>query len=709
LCAAIATRRVKKRALSPARDIVCTNPSQQSRIVGTFYHLLFILQDSQMAGVFGVWHYVAPPPNSSWPFGRADEILPHCRHVEIVHTPKTSGISLMADLVSMNASFCYTETNCYFGGLANHSVPTRQRCGCLTCNAGWKRKEFIGVHERQFGGAGRANPTTLYLAMLREPSSWFQSSLLEACSNPPPWRNRSLDECVSGNFTNWFRPGVPWQERPLVNWYNTPDYQSRMIDGIFGAPNYVVCVMNKRHLLRRVLATVMRRPFYSMSWLNKKSAKAYHLKALNWSDYKHLYKKDATLYAQLKATPTGCFARLAPRWKRLWPLKPLLGSAFRNVTPASVTASQAQSHQATSTHPLSSHGKLAAVASTPSAESARQSRDAMALAALQHQRSSQRLHDGNHVFRLMWGSHPWKLRATHGQKNCWDLERTSPYRSQPYSVFFQDALDGRHCRSTNWFEGTPGPLGRVSLNTSQLPSGLIPVFGFDEAITRLCQIRASPKWSRWTEAGHLPQDYMLGRLHLCLDARLSILYIFSRRMRYNLCRNLEWLICAVRGLLPSQHGPTFYLARNLLANKTDDLTCGYRAGSYSSGDSYHLEIGLLGYICSNGDELFRVLQTGKDALWTCQLSEARVRELPNLLLPPPTRRSRAICGDETSKSKPASSPNGSSTVNPAFLNNVNLQGADLMAVRDVNTPAVPGCMQPSARVQGVYVHRRRPC
>eukprot|EP00966_Prymnesium_polylepis_P218451 5056356-Prymnesium_polylepis.1 len=54
-----------------------------------------------------------------------------------------------------------------------------------------------------------------------------------------------------------------------------------------------------------------------------------------------------------------------------------------------------------------------------------------------------------------------------------------------------------------------------------------------------------------------------------------------------------------RGLLPSQHGPTFYLARNLLANKTDDLTCGYRAGSYSSGDSYHLEIGLLGYICSN--------------------------------------------------------------------------------------------------------------
>jgi|EP00966_Prymnesium_polylepis_P219264 hypothetical protein len=46
----------------------------------------------------------------------------------------------------------------------------------------------------------------------------------------------------------------------------------------------------------------------------------------------------------------------------------------------------------------------------------------------------------------------------------------------------------------------------------------------------------------------------------CVNANHNILSLYGERVPYNLCRNLEWMVCATQGKLPGQGGKTLRFA-----------------------------------------------------------------------------------------------------------------------------------------------------
>eukprot|EP00966_Prymnesium_polylepis_P058013 1343581-Prymnesium_polylepis.1 len=76
-----------------------------------------------------------------------------------------------------------------------------------------------------------------------------------------------------------------------------------------------------------------------------------------------------------------------------------------------------------------------------------------------------------------------------------------------------------------------------------------PLLGFDETIDAFCG--AAPKNT---------YRYMGGHAGTCVKANLNILSLYTERVPYNLCRNLEWQVCAATGQLPGQTTPTILFA-----------------------------------------------------------------------------------------------------------------------------------------------------
>jgi hypothetical protein len=149
-----------------------------------------------------------------------------------------------------------------------------------------------------------------------------------------------------------------------------------------------------------------------------------------------------------------------------------------------------------------------------------------------------------------------------------------------------------------------------------------------------------------------PRDFVAFTQTLTLSLRPSshtaqasqnILSLYGKRIPYNLCRNLEWQICAAKGMLPGQggFGIRFATAPKRLhtrGNKPFGQCGGWTPtgecnGGYATDDIYFLEICLLNQLCTNNHELFE-LEVGQ--FFVCQLDEARFWELKEILLTPPT-------------------------------------------------------------------------
>ena len=270
-----------------------------------------------------------------WPGGHAGIALPHCRRVEILHIPKASGQALLSALDQARAPFCYTETWCDRGGLRR--IGGSQGCGCKPCSE--SELETIGVHERRFGAGegsfGRGNPHTLYLSIIREPTSWLKSLVAHTCREEP-----SLRECHSGRIDEWYQ-GPHHEHSPLhrffgfVTWYHTLDLQSHLLEGIFAARNWMICTLEQRDTIISVLEVVLGRALP-----RKLVADAHAFKALpvNFTSdlsagrYSHLYHADAALYAHV-ARSGGCIYRMRNLWQRqLSKLLTTLPSLHANVT-----------------------------------------------------------------------------------------------------------------------------------------------------------------------------------------------------------------------------------------------------------------------------------------------------------------------------------------------------------------------------------------
>jgi len=129
----------------------------------------------------------------------------------------------------------------------------------------------------------------------------------------------------------------------------------------------------------------------------------------------------------------------------------------------------------------------------------------------------------------------------------------------------------------------------------------------------------------------------------------NILSLYGNRVPYNICRNLEWQVCAAQGRIPGQGGTAIIFAK---APKTLDyspqserlgMCTGWSARGYSlckkdgyATDSiFFLEVCLFNRICRNGRELFAV-EPGD--VFTCDFDPQRFRELEGILAhrtPPP--------------------------------------------------------------------------
>ena len=101
-------------------------------------------------------------------------------------------------------------------------------------------------------------------------------------------------------------------------------------------------------------------------------------------------------------------------------------------------------------------------------------------------------------------------------------------------MYFDDVRRGAAC-NTNWYEGNSGDLGRQD-KLPQFPSSAPALLGFDETIDQFCQARGGSGDHAWA----------------CIKASLNILSLYGDRVPYNICRNLEWQVCAAKGLLPGQ-------------------------------------------------------------------------------------------------------------------------------------------------------------
>lgn len=241
------------------------------------------------------------------------------------------------------------------------------------------------------------------------------------------------------------------------------------------------------------------------------------------------------------------------------------------------------------------------------------------------------LRDPSHVFRRMWAANPWE-NIRPGRDKCWERERDHKSRRQSAYTFFGATVNGDYC-ATNWYEGNWGVLGQPD----SLPSfedDAFGLLGFDESIDDYCDDALRRKSIK-------SADDHAGR---CVDASLNILSLYGNRVPYNICRNLEWITCAVKGALPGQLSPTIVFAR---APKSLDFSVhsrrpvgrcrGWRPeylakdcsdDGYATDTIFFLEVCLLNEMCENNLELFR-LEVGQP--FRCQFSVERFQQLARTL------------------------------------------------------------------------------
>ena len=195
------------------------------------------------------------------------------------------------------------------------------------------------------------------------------------------------------------------------------------------------------------------------------------------------------------------------------------------------------------------------------------------------------------------------------------------------SAFFDGALNGDTC-SRNWYEGNPGTLGRIDGGPSKdwvephFEREAPALLGFDEDIDGHCGARGG--WD------HAPA---------CVRSNYHILSLYWP-VQYNLCRNFEWQLCAIQGMLPMQRERVIRFAfapKNLedasgwrpIGSCTGYHPKGCKNYGYPSSDIFYMEACIFATICSNGDEIF-----GLDEMedWQCNLNREGYERLVGWLL-----------------------------------------------------------------------------
>ena len=230
----------------------------------------------------------------------------------------------------------------------------------------------------------------------------------------------------------------------------------------------------------------------------------------------------------------------------------------------------------------------------------------------------------------MWATDAWMQRGG-GRQDCWRWTQWG--QQQTPRQYFYDTWQGAHC-DNNWYSGNPNMWWPPEY-TTDAPA----VFGFDESIDEFCSSRPK-KNERFGSAGW-------PHANNCIRSNLNILSLYDGT--YNICRNLEWMVCAAKGKLPGQRTDTILFAKapkeldpSPVGSKPFGRCSGFREPEhpelngcdvgYATDDIFYLETCIYNQICDNHDELFR-LRVGKP--FHCQLNQTKYIEMQHWLLAKP--------------------------------------------------------------------------
>ena len=210
-----------------------------------------------------------------------------------------------------------------------------------------------------------------------------------------------------------------------------------------------------------------------------------------------------------------------------------------------------------------------------------------------------------------------------GEYACWGNG------NQGYQ-YFDDAWWGRGCEK-NWYTGNGGRLGQTGGGPSKryvdphFTQNAPALLGFDESIDWYCNAHGG-------RGGNHAEN--------CVHAQVNILSLYGNQIPYNVCRNLEWQVCAAKGTLPGQGNNKirFAYAPKWLEPDSGSTPIGNCGGyspagcgnqGYASSDIYYMEACVYSMMCKNRDEFWQ-LEAEQD--FKCDMDWEGYSELRDYLL-----------------------------------------------------------------------------
>ena len=254
-------------------------------------------------------------------------------------------------------------------------------------------------------------------------------------------------------------------------------------------------------------------------------------------------------------------------------------------------------------HCLSNFTGMPACASQPSPPKRRMQSSAYQLTPAR----CERLVHGTKFFQ-MWAAQAWKYRSMprgdgHRRDACWGQQLS----------YFEQKHRQPHC-DVNWLEGSVG--GRK--DRPQFHEAAPALLGYDGDIFDFCTEKSH------SSPPNVPSDKWTAEVgKRCIRASLNILRLISTERSWNMCQNLEWIQCALQGLLPGQKSPLMKFAHAPRDLDTRDYEDPSRTGSwwldphdthYAVSDVFFAEVCMLSSMCSNREELFTI---GRGDDFTC--------------------------------------------------------------------------------------------
>jgi hypothetical protein len=220
----------------------------------------------------------------------------------------------------------------------------------------------------------------------------------------------------------------------------------------------------------------------------------------------------------------------------------------------------------------------------------------------------------------MFAKSKYEKRPSPATPACFELPASAWFASFDFEAVALGE-DGDGCER-NWLAGTPVDWPRYSRPAPAL-------LGYDETIFAYCS--ASLGWGERFKGNDYSRHVELPER--CVAASENILRVIHQTPDWNMCMNLHWQMCAVRGLLHGQAGNWmhFSLAPSQLdvgVFERPSWCVGDCATHYSVGDVYFAEVCVLSVICRNSEELW-ALEVGE--LFACDLDTKRLLRLRDTL------------------------------------------------------------------------------